>query len=911
MTKLAEVLEQSLISLREQAQEVPMINPPLTLAERLSQDLDQGKISLEDIEECLTDFSQCAFKVRANDARKLLKVDTENLPTEQNAALKAHLQHPKRWQYNLVFTAHPIFAFSSEDSAALARNIVDSTQPLPNMVPLNEMTLAEEHERAMVAIDHARTGLLKLNRALLQLAQAERTDWQETPLVAMNLASWVGYDLDGRDDIRWIDSFCFRLEEKKRILRYYHTRLEDTGTSKALQDSIIAEYLATSADLVRFRAYQSGESSLAGAANALTERADKVIDTQDWIAELRHHAQTCDNGEHALEAALLAGEMQQYGLGIGEIHLRLNALQIRNAMRAVDLRDVSESRRDVSSRRLMDILNGRIKAVEPEEVNFHDLDTERATARRLMMLSKQMLKHIDAKQPIRLLVAECEKHLTLLSALYLAKLYKVSEKLDISPLFETRLGLERGAEIIEQLLQNAHYQGYICHRGRLAVQTGFSDAGRFIGQLPATLAIERLHIKLAEVHHSHLPSDVALLIFNTHGESMGRGCARGSVANRQQYIFSPHAREQCANRDIAVIHESSFQGGDGFVWFHDPDLAACMILRLFEAEFASSNAVDDPLYTNSDFSIDVFLRIKNWQDRLFSNPDYGSLLDLFGSNILPKTGSRPTKRASSSMGNRQDPSKIRAIAHNARLQQVGFLANVIGGLGHASGIDPDRFEELYQSSARMRQLVHHAIAARRLGSTTTVLAYSSLFRRDFWIARAYQTGIKSHVRSCRNIADALYSDTHSDAISRLITVIRDDLLDLRAIEKRFDPLANSVQDRILIDSLQVLRLVMIMKILMLVSRVPRFAEHSAASHADLIRLAIRLEVDTIVTIIQREFGLDAQPANPETFVETGRASSDEHRYQSLNDDILIPLKHIYGMVKHVTMVIGCLYGAHG
>ena len=909
MTSLAKLLEKQLISLREQAQEVPMINPPLTLAERLSQELDQGKISLSDIETCLEDFSKQAFQVRREDARTLLELADADLEATQKAALSAWLQQPKQWQYNLVFTAHPIFAFSTTDSAELARAIVDPCAPVPMMTPLQDITLSEEHSRVMTALEYARGGLLRLNRALLRLAREQNADWQQTPLVAMNLASWVGYDLDGRDDIRWIDSFCFRLEEKRHILAYYRARLE--GMPETLQAAVAREYHATKDDLARFRAFQAGTFSLARAANALTGRTDKVIDPTDWIAELQDYARECSDSDLALEAVLLAGEMQQYGLGIGEIHLRLNALQIRNAMRAVDQQELSETRRDVSSRRLMDLLNSHIQDMTPEEVNFHDLDTERATAGRLMMLSKQILKHVDARQPIRLLVAECEKHLTLLSALYLAKLYKVADDLDISPLFETRLGLERGAEIIDALLQNPYYHDYILSRKRLAIQTGFSDAGRFIGQLSATLAIERLHIKLAETHEKYLPSDVALLIFNTHGESMGRGGARGSVMNRQQYIFSPHARKQCGDKNITVIHESAFQGGDGFVWFHHPELAAWMITRLFEAEFVATAPQDDPLYTDSDFSIDVFLRIKNWQDRLFANPDYGNLLDLFGSNILPKTGSRPTKRASSSLGNRQDPSKIRAIAHNARLQQVGFLANVIGGLGHASNIDPDRFEELYQSSPRMRQLVHHAIAARRLGSTTTVLAYGALFHRDFWIARAYQTSIKSHVRACRNIANALYSQTHSDAIARLITVIRDDLLDLRAIEKRFDPLANSVQDRLLIDSLQVLRLVMIMKMLMLVSRVPRFAEHHAASHADLIRLAIRLDIDAVMGIIQREFALDTTSADPKDFNETGRPSNHTQRYQSLEDDILEPLKQLYGMVKHVTMVIGCLYGAHG
>ena len=44
----------------------------------------------------------------------------------------------------------------------------------------------------------------------------------------------------------------------------------------------------------------------------------------------------------------------------------------------------------------------------------------------------------------------------------------------------------------------------------------------------------------------------------------------------------------------------------------------------------------------------------------------------FSNNLVPKTGSRPTKRKLQAGLVRQDLSSIRAIPHNAILQQLGF-----------------------------------------------------------------------------------------------------------------------------------------------------------------------------------------------------------------------------------------------
>jgi len=61
----------------------------------------------------------------------------------------------------------------------------------------------------------------------------------------------------------------------------------------------------------------------------------------------------------------------------------------------------------------------------------------------------------------------------------------VEGKVDVSPLFETEAALEHGGRFLDALLAEPAYRAYARQRGRVAVQTGFSDAGRFVGQIPA------------------------------------------------------------------------------------------------------------------------------------------------------------------------------------------------------------------------------------------------------------------------------------------------------------------------------------------------------------------------------------------------------------------------------------------
>ncbi|WP_163590510.1 phosphoenolpyruvate carboxylase, partial [Klebsiella variicola] len=80
-----------------------------------------------------------------------------------------------------------------------------------------------------------------------------------------------------------------------------------------------------------------------------------------------------------------------------------------------------------------------------------------------------------------------------------------------------------GIRVLDDALRNPHWRAYLKRIGRLTVQFGYSDSGRYVGQLAASFWIERLRLRLTELLVQNGLSEVELAIFDTHGESIGRG----------------------------------------------------------------------------------------------------------------------------------------------------------------------------------------------------------------------------------------------------------------------------------------------------------------------------------------------------------------------------------------------------
>ena len=233
----------------------------------------------------------------------------------------------------------------------------------------------------------------------------------------------------------------------------------------------------------------------AGREQALVETAPVVA-----LIEAALGAAPDDAAREAL--LVLRASLKTHGLGLAHIHVRLNSSQLHNAARR--LVGLETEPNDPANRRsYFNTINDLLGRVQPLAISFGSLMEERASAKRLMMAVAQIVKFIDSETPIRFLIAETETGFTLLAALYYARLFGVEDRVEISPLFETEEAFERGERVIEEALKSPHYRTYLERQGRMAVQFGFSDSGRFIGQMAATFRIERLRLRLAQLLERH------------------------------------------------------------------------------------------------------------------------------------------------------------------------------------------------------------------------------------------------------------------------------------------------------------------------------------------------------------------------------------------------------------------------
>src|SRR5690606_4118202 len=182
----------------------------------------------------------------------------------------------------------------------------------------------------------------------------------------------------------------------------------------------------------------SDPAALSQAANRLTAGdPHKCLTLAPFVERLEAEACAAE-GERAVALKTLAAAMRADGLGMGAIHFRVNSSQLHNAIRR---RIDPKGELDLASKGAVVHLRRAIAEVEPLRSNFAALAIESSTAIRQFLAMAQIIAHIDADAPIRMLVAECEQPATVLAALYFARLFGVEDKVDVSPLFETESAL--------------------------------------------------------------------------------------------------------------------------------------------------------------------------------------------------------------------------------------------------------------------------------------------------------------------------------------------------------------------------------------------------------------------------------------------------------------------------------------
>ena len=920
--KTASDLRDRLRDLHGQTQATPLFNPVFQLGLDISRQLEAGELSLDHISELTCELEKEALGARAERLRQLVRPDAtpERLfdPADGLDVVQERFGHPL---LHVVFTAHPTFLMTPDQSASVAdaatgdHDSIEATA-CSRTDERPEVTLDYEHERAMAALANGQDARDTLVSELYsEAAKAWPERWQELEPQPFRFATWVGYDMDGRTDIHWYDSIRFRLAEKATRLERYCAQLAAIDPAHDMLAVLRAGLEQTQHCIDALSGDLSDPSRLSAAANRLTrDDADKLLSLAPLIEGLRNEAKLCDDRERAIAIRTLTAAMQADGLGMGWIHFRVNSSQLRNAIRR---RIDPEGKLDLNSRSAMAALRRALSEVEPMRTNFGSLAIETSTAIRQFIAMAQILRHIDADTPIRMLIAECEQATTILSALYFARMFGIADKVDVSPLFETENALEHGGRLFDALFAENAYRQYARQRGRIAIQTGFSDAGRFVGQVPASLAIERLQGRMAAAMARNGLSDVTALVFNTHGESIGRGAHPTGFDDRLEWPLSAWARARFAAEGIRLEPEASYQGGDGYQFFATPQLALATLRRI-AAHRASPRAaaLADPFYTRTDLSLDFYRAIRDHQRKYLASRTYARAITAFGLGLLNKTGSRVSRRQSDLSADREmNLRQIRAIPHNAILQQLGYPVNVIAGLGTAaSGVEED-MAHLLQDSARGRQVVRLVRSANALASIKTVAAFGELFNAAFWASRTYR-GTEPHLSdACQALAEYLNQDDRAGTFRRLASHLRVDALKLHRLLSLMDdepqrPDRETVRRRI--GVLQALRLALLQHMFLKAVSVPGFSRANDISREDVLEMVFTLRIDDALAQLRRAFPSSVRGMASFDLDETADyPDTEDEGYAAIRENYIDPIERSYDLVLRIGAAIAHEFGAHG
>ncbi len=907
---------------RARAEEDPFGNPVLAVALAITRLMDDGELTPPRIAALIRFLRDEAFAGRAarlaayvggtdpahaqaefaHIATRAVRPDPDDSPVP----IKIFCEAVERTRFSAVFTAHPTFALPEPVFAALAE-AASGRPPAACFISHrpSKPTLAQEFTAACAAIDNGRDALDDFTRCLLEAARACWPDrWSGIAPRPITLATWVGYDTDGRNDIGWWQTVQMRLTMKQKQLARVRAQVGGLPRSAPLATRLDAAMAAVAAQIAACpKAADPGQTEIF-AATMVGQREAALTGTAP-LAPLFDAAMLEADEEARMAYAVARAGLLAHGLSLAHTHVRLNSTQVHNAVR---LRLGLDSPPDDRTRRrtLFTAINAALDRVQAIPVDFGAILAEQASATRVLMTVAQIVKHIDSDTPVRFLIAETESGYTLLCALWLARLFGVEKRIEISPLFETAEALEHGARVLEEALRSPHYRAYLRETGRFALQFGYSDSGRYVGQLAASYLIERLRLKVAELMLRHHLTDVELVLFDTHGESIGRGAHPGSLLDRLRYLSPSVARKAFASAGIGTCEESAFQGGDGYLLFGSRELALATVSRIAKHAFARLPKAPDPIYEEPDFAADFFTGAGMGMQELVEDPGYAALLGAFGPALLDPSGSRPSARQTDAGGPAtiRHPRELRAIPNNAILHQLGWCANTLQGVGTAAAASPEQFADMLEQSPRFRRAMDFAQHALLHSDLDVLRAVVAMLDPGSWLDRAAHARRPGRARALAEVARALEQLDMWAPAQAMFRRIQADHLRLREAWPGAPKMAT---DEMLLHAL---RIALIGRIWLLSTAIPEFSPRHGTTREALAARILRLDVPAALAILAEVFPAAPDPSADRDYAEP-RAPRAAVSYLREHETILEPLGVLFALLREIGTAVTHRVGAFG
>lgn len=907
-----------------------------------------GRLTLEDLAKQVADASGPALQARVEGLLKQLTFHKEQDNEARLRALFFELAHEdgKRLTFErfqkllgqelagIVLTAHPTFSLSADANAAaldLMRTGAVNARPgaAARGVSVRRTappTLQEELDASTVAIRELRKAIRRVLRVAVEVAaELYPQDYRRFRPQFFTVATWVGFDLDGRTDIGWSKSLRCRYQLALAGLDELGASLADLRERNADYAPVVAgalDAIARSLDAFT-ECFGIGLDALGREAEDATRLGklnrlalEKRTLKQDAMGAIDAALETllAADLQPALckDAIVFRAEWDTLGLGLARLHFRLNSVQLHNAIRP-DIAMSAAPAQSQSRRHFLAEITRLLDNVLPVNVHYGTVALEQTTAKRVFMLAAQFQKHFDGRTPIRLLIAESDTPFTLLAALYYAQLFGVERHVEISPLFETAEGLHHGDRVIAELLDNRHFAAYIRAQGRFCIQLGFSDSGRYIGQPAAALAIERFKLRVVRLWQARELGNIQLLFFDTHGESIGRGAHPRSLADRFLYTHSREVRQRLGELAMPHKHEVSFQGGEGYLWFASERTAFAVVTDLLSARLRPPEPDADTLYTESGWALDFFLTLKDYQERLTRHRGYLTLVTALGRSLLYPTGSRPLKRQSVGRSGTvlESIAEMRAIPNNAVLHQLAYLVNSFAGIGRATNQAPETFLAVLDDSDRLERIVSLALTARERSDITMFEAYVQLMNPNYWLDRTSQSLDRQWNRVLRRVSRVLEDAFEYDVMAGFVRTLKrdaaalDDVLERRSV-------GGSWSSADALTRLHTLRLALIQLIYLKAMEIPQFSSRIEISLAALVEQLLHLEVPETVATLRQIFPAAPPVDDTEVYAERDTyARTGPSGYAAEHAQIFDPIERAYALILELSALIALHMGAYG
>jgi phosphoenolpyruvate carboxylase len=204
--------------------------------------------------------------------------------------------------------------------------------------------------------------------------------------------------------------------------------------------------------------------------------------------------------------------------------------------------------------------------------------------------------------------------------------------------------------------------------------------------------------------------------------------------------------------------------------------------------------------------------------------------------------------------------------------------------------------------------------AKTISSLNAMAANAQVFNAGLWASRASWGRERDLSSAFRTLATYLLPDDRNGDVSELVHLLRLDAIDLHAILGELNIEDGIVPDenRLELDLLQAIRLALIMRIFILAAQLPRFAPQDGLSHAQVLEMALSLEIPEVLRVLRAAFPHDAKTLAAKAFDEEAsyrpRGIDD---YARLETEILTPMESAYEFVREIGTGISHHFGAFG